>query len=955
MSRLSFVRFARFAFVAAALVGAAPLAAQGVVTGLVTDPSGRPLSGVLVTVEGTTIRAASERGQYRVVNVPAGSRTLTFRYIGYQPVTRQVTVTADQVTTLDVQLTEAVATLQAVEVRAQVAGQASALNQQRTSANITTVIDNELVGRLPDPNMAEALARVPGVAMVRDQGEGRFVQIRGSAPNLNSLSLNGLRVSTPEQNSRQLPMDIIPSDQAGQIQVSKTLTPDLDADAIGGNVNIVTRTARPGQRIANLTMAGGQNQLGGGALVNLGGNFGQRFGPDDRFGLMVGGTYYRNDRASQNFEGDWCSQTRNCGAPTDPSYTSLDVPNLWELRDYPQINRLRQGLNATLDYALANGGKVFLRGTFNQFSDDEIRFRTRFRFRDGSGSRFTIVTPDSGTTTGSRIDRDVRLRKVTQDIYTAQFGSEHVFGSGKALDWAVGTSRARENRPGVLTMAFRMDTARSLAYNFADPDRPRVYMVTGLFDAPGEYLFNSLVREVRVTRDDDLSGKLNYSMPITVGSASGTLKAGVSARLKDRGNALNQTAFTNALGANSLGATRQTLFRALVSDPRPRSVFDGDYSMGRHLDPALVQTFIGANPGAFTVNQLNTATASAGGTYDVGEDVYAGYVMATLDYGNVQVVPGVRYEATRVNNTAKAVSIANNVATIRDTTASASYGNVFPSVNATWRLDELTNVKAAVTTSLVRPQFRDMVPYVNVQAGQQTASIGNPALKATTATAGDLMFERYFRSVGFVGAGAFYKRLSDFTYETARPRTDADGDLGPDAQQVLQIVNGGTATLYGFEIAWQQTLGFLGGPFRYLGINANYTYTQSDAEIPGRGREGETTPLPEQTGNAGNLGLFLDKGRLSLRVGANYNGDFVSTINAITPEADTRTRSRLQVDASGSYTVRPGVKVFGEFINLTNTPLRAYVGNRLNRGGGGDDPSFEFYKAWGMMGVRIER
>lgn len=937
----------------APLLLAGPLAAQGVVSGTVTDATGRPLSGVLVLVEGTAIRTATQGGEFRAVNVPVGAQKVTFRYIGFQPVTQAVTVQRGATTRVTVQLKEAVTALAAIEVRSQVAGQASAINQQRTASSIASVIDNELVGRLPDPNLAEALARVPGIAMVRDQGEGRFVQIRGTSADLNSMSLNGMRVSTPEQNSRQLPMDIIPSDQAGQIQVSKTLTPDMDADAIGGNVNLVTRTARAGQTLFNATAAGGQNQLGGGGLLNLGLNAGKRFGASQKFGAMVGGTWYQNGRASQNVEGDWCSQTRNCGVA--PSLASLDAPNLFELRDYPQVDRLRAGVNATLDYLLGGNSKLYLRATYNRFSDDEIRARTRFGFNGGSTSRWTPVSADSGTVTNARLTRDVRLREVIQDIVTAQLGGEHFFGGGGALDWMVGTSRATEARPDVLTLAFRQ-SGMTLAYNFADANRPRASVVTGSYDDPARFPYNSLVREVRDTRDEDVSAKVNGSLPVRLGAFTGTVKGGLSARVKERSNTLRQTTFTSALGTNSLGATGATLMSALTTETAGRTIFGGDYQFGRMFDPAKMREFIAANPGAFTVSQLTSDVASAGGTYAVGEDVYAAYLMATLDAGALRLVPGVRVEATRVANTAKVVTL-NTAGTalarpIADTTGAASYANVFPSINATWRVDEYTQVKGAVTTALVRPQFRDMTPYVNIQAGQQTVTVGNPALKATTALNYDLMVERYFRSVGFVAAGAFLKDLTNFIYPTARARQPGE-ELGPDATQVIQPVNGPTARLYGFEVAWQQNLTFLPGALAGLGINANYTYTTSSAKIPGLGREGVTTPLPGQTGNAGNVGLFYDRGPLSLRVGANYSGAFLSTINAQSPDGDTRTRERLQVDASGSYELRPGVKLFGEFINLTNTPLRAYVGDRLTRGGGGDDPSFEFYRPWGMIGVKI--
>ncbi len=917
-----------------------------------TDPAGRPIGGVSVVVDSGVVRAATLRdGSYRLVRVPTGSRALTFRYIGLQEARKNVTVSSDTPATINMQMRQAVTTLATITVQSQVAGQAAALNQQRTSGTITSVIDNELAGRLPDPNLAEALARVPGVAMIRDQGEGRFVQIRGTAADLNSMSIDGMRVATPEQSSRQLTMDVIPSDQAAAIQVSKTLSADMDADAIGGNVNIVTRTARAGQPLLNATLAGGRNQLGGGGLANIALNAGRRFGQAQRFGAIIGGTYYRNDRASQNFEGTWCSQDRDCGPAGSASQTSLDAPRLWELRDYPQVNRLRQGTNGTLDYLLGDQGRLFLRGTWNRFSDDEIRFRTRYGFRGGGGSRWTMVTPDSGSVTAARLDRDMRLREVIQDIGTFQFGGAYAFSSGRTVDWSVGTSIAGEDRPDVRTIVFRQ-TGMTLAYNFADDDRPKAYVVTGSFDDPTRFAFNSFTREVRKTRDQDLNARLSAAFPVHLGRWAGTIGVGAAARLKDRENRLTQTVSTSALGANSLNATGATLHSLLVASATGRSTFGGDYNMGRSMDASRAADFLAGNRGAFTTDVLASTLASAGGSYSVGEDVYAGYVMATLDAGSLRLIPGVRVEATRVNNTANRVTVSGATATVAEVTGSSDYVNLFPSLNATWRFDDFTNLRAAVTTSIVRPQFADMAPYVNITVGQPTAAIGNPDLDATRALAYDLMLERYFRSVGFVSAGVFYKSLDDFIYPTSRARR-ADEQLGPDATLVTQPVNGPSASIRGFEVAWQQNLSFLPGVLGGLGVNANYTYTRSKSTIPNRG--GADSKLPGQTGNAGNIGVFFDRGPVSLRAGGNYSGEFLSTINPQSPEGDTRTRSRFQVDASGALRLANGIRLFGEFINLTNTPLRATVGDRNNRGGGGDDPSWEFYRPWGMVGIRIDR
>ncbi len=943
---------ARAKFLAAAvlfLARSTPLAAQaatGTIGGSVTDASGRPLGGVLIMLDNARGGIATERdGTYRLTRVAVGAHRVTYRYIGFAPQTMTVAVRAGETATQNVKMATATNSLAAVLVTGQVAGQAAALNQQRAAGNVSTVIDNELVGRLPDPNLAEALARAPGVAVVRDQGEGRFVQIRGTAGELNSMSLNGLRIATPEQSTRQLPMDLIPSDQAAAIQVSKTLTPDMDADAIGGNVNVVTRTARANRPLANFTAAGGQNGLGGGGLLNLGTNLGKRFGASQKFGAMFGATYYRNDRASQNIEGDWCSQSRNCGIA--PSLTSLDAPNLFELRDYPQVNRLRQGANGTLDYMLGNNSKLFLRGTYNSFSDDELRFRTRFGFRGGSGARWTQVSPDSGTVTGARMDRDARIRKVTQEIITAQLGGEHFASNGLAFDWALGTSRASEERPDVRTIAFRQ-TGMTLAYNFADPERPRANVVVGSFDDPTRFNFNSLNREVRNTKDEDLSAKLNLSVPVSIG----TIRMGFAARLKDRTNVLDTKVYTSAVGTNSAGATTATLFSNLVTETAGRTTFGGDYQFGRTLNTDRAATFIAGNLGAFTLDPTNSTLTSQGGTYSVGEDVLAGYVMGTFDFGPLRLIPGMRVEQTSTDNTAARVTQNGTAVVVTPVTGSTNYTNAFPSINATYRLDELTNIRAAFTTALVRPQFRDMAPYVNIVVGQQTASIGNPDLLATTAIAYDLMVERYFKGIGFAAAGAFYKDLSNYIFATSRPRLP-DEQLGPDAILVTQPQNGPKAKLYGFELAWQQNLTFLPGVLRGFGLNANYTYTKSEANIPSR--PGTTSQLPGQTGNAGNLGVFYDRGRVSLRVGGNFSGEFLSTINPVTPEGDTRTRSRLQWDASGSVQLARGVKFFAEGINLTNTPLRATVGNRDNRGGGGDDPSYEFYRPWGMAGFRIER
>src|SRR5262245_29336403 len=174
-----------------------PLAAQnpsGTLAGTVTNKSGRAMAGVVVQVSSPSISASTNTsGQFRVGRLAPGRHQVQFRYLGYSPVTREVDVAADKVTSLDAVLEEVATQLKTVRISGQLAGQAAALNQQRTAVNISSVVDNQMVGRLPDQNLAEAVQRLPGVAIDRDQGEGRYVQIRGMRQDLNSLSINGER------------------------------------------------------------------------------------------------------------------------------------------------------------------------------------------------------------------------------------------------------------------------------------------------------------------------------------------------------------------------------------------------------------------------------------------------------------------------------------------------------------------------------------------------------------------------------------------------------------------------------------------------------------------------------------------------------------------------------------------------------------------------------------------
>jgi TonB-dependent receptor len=323
--------------------------------------------------------------------------------------------------------------------------------------------------------------------------------------------------------------------------------------------------------------------------------------------------------------------------------------------------------------------------------------------------------------------------------------------------------------------------------------------------------------------------------------------------------------------------------------------------------------------------------------------------MATIDAGRMRWIVGARLENTDQDITGNLVKLAGTTVTITPQTTSKNYANLLPSVSGKFTLDDQTVIRGAITTSLVRPNFNQLPPSVNIPDGNGvTASLGNPELKPIRALNLDLMVEHYFRSVGFFSAGVFHKDLSDYIFASQRAATAADG-LGTTVTNVSQPLNAEKGTLDGIELAWQQNLSELPGLLSGLGFNANYTLTTSSTSLPGRS-DGTKARLPGQAGNAANLGLFYDYARLQLKLGYNFSDKYLEVVGA-SSLTDIYVAARGQLDFSGSVQLASQAKLFFETNNLTNQPLRRYEG-RPERSW---QPGNEYYRSWGMVGIRISR
>ena len=341
-------------------------------TGRVLDEANLPLAGATISLDETPLDVTDQDGYFNLLDLPPGNHQLRVSYIGFTDHVHTVSVQAGETKELDIQLTPGVE-LATVAIISQLRGQARALSQQQSAINVTNVIAADQIGRFPDQNIGDALKRVSGINVQYDQGEARFANIRGTAPQLNAVTINGERIPSAEAEVRSIQLDLIPSDMIQAVEVNKALTPDMDADAIGGSVNLVTRAA-PYERRVSGTLGAGYNFLAGEPTFNGSLIYGERFA-GGKLGLIVSGSYFDNTLGSDNVEAEWGYEDANDNGRFDAG--EPEQPEEIQIRQY-YLQRIRQSYSLGLDYKIDANHTLFLRGIYNRRKDWENRYRSVF-------------------------------------------------------------------------------------------------------------------------------------------------------------------------------------------------------------------------------------------------------------------------------------------------------------------------------------------------------------------------------------------------------------------------------------------------------------------------------------------------------------------------------------------------------------------------------------------------
>ena len=925
------------------LIPAGAQEGRGTISGAVKDTNGGVLVGALVELQPTGKRVVSDdQGQFRILDVTPGEYTLTVSYVGFSPFSTSVTVAAGQVANPDVTLKVASETDQVIVSAERLQGETEAINIERTADDIVQVLPLKVIQSLPNTNIADAVGRLPSVTLERDEGEGKYVSIRGTEPRLSNVTINGVNVPSPENNVRNIKLDVIPAALVDRIEVYKTLSANQDADAIGGSINLVTKTASEKPSIS-LEGTGGYTPIQNGRwLDSFNGSIGRRFGESKKLGLMFGATYDWNGRGIDDVEPDQTTGQLSNG-------TNIAFVDKYDTREY-QYYRTRYGFDAGLDYHLGAGSTAYLKGLYSDFHDFGSTYVYSYRGGNPLTQSGSITNLDN---TGSMRYREY-IRRPDQQIFSFSTGARHDLTSTLiTYEFAVSRSHQYGGFPttyfnnGPAGVAFNMDTT--------DPLRPK-YQVVGnapIFD-PTQYFMTQQEFIDSHTAELSLQGAASVARRYTAGSYLGTFELGFKIRNSHKDN-LSNNPYWNA--PSSTLALSQVL--GTFTNP---NYYDKSYPLGPLSDYDKILKLVYSNFSAFTfdpsTNHLNNDAADYNGT----ERVTAGYLMNSISFGKSRVLTGVRFEATNETYTANQVNAPGGA--WHDTTpvsGSGTYLNVLPSVQWQYMLTSNTNIRTSYDMAISRPNFSDLVPsqQVDRNASPQTLVRGNPELKATSAHNFDVLVEHFFQPLGILQAGFFYKRLSNPIYPTTSTLPHSDPNF-PDFQ-VQESINGPNAHITGFEAAWEQRLSFLPGLLNGLGVAANYSYTTSQVSFPTGFNGGRTDhpALQRQAPNTWNLGATYDKGRFSMRFGVSHNDTNIYFYNYQTagsdndpilglkgPTGDIYLYAHTQYDIQGSYRMYKGLQLVVSGLNLSNEVFGFYQGSPIY------PVQREFYKPSVIFGMR---
>lgn len=885
---------------------------SGTLTGVVADAQGGVLPGASVVAVYVPTGTRSETitradGRYVLTGLrPGGPFTVTVSMPGFQEVSAELTVAAGdeqrQNFTLAIAgVSEALTVRAATEI---------ARDRKRAAPSISDVVSADAVGRFPDANAAEALRRIPGVSLEIDQGEGRFVVVRGIDASLNNVTLNGQIIGTPaEFGTRGVSMDSVPADLISRLEVTKAVTPDMDANAIGGTVNIVTLGAfdRPDGLFSG-SLRTGYNDLSGRSPFSASASYGRLLDATGRWGIALGGSFSQRRYDSQLYR-------ISSGAWADFNGSFVPQTQAHFLYD---VDRRRQGLNAALAFRPASGHELGLRLNHNLFRDIEGRQQVEFDFTRGT---LSDQTPTSGRFSAGRAAREYRDYEQEHTINAAMLSGGHLTG-GWLADWRAGFSRGQRDTPRRADWEFRSGAnAFPNTYDVSDPTRPIVTPSANYYTGDA-YPFRRVRFRTDLEREDVLTAEGSAQRDVAIGARRSSWKAGAKVvsreKSQDRENQ-NYTGSGFSLGDSGLGGTG------------PDDFFEGLAPYGPTLNLQALQQFFSANPGRFTFDALGTLANSLAQDFDADETVAAGFLMGQLDFERANVIAGVRVERTSGSYYANELLYDDGdfTGSVRPATGETSYTDVLPGVHVNLFPRQNVVVRMAWTNTIGRPSYADLVPISeldDVDNGDGTftggLSTGNSGLKPYESMNVDASVEFYLGS-GLVAVAPFYKRIDNpiYGFSTIEENLTYNGRVY-DRLGISRPENADRGRIAGVELTYQNYFTFLPAPFDGFGVNVNYTATDSSVTVFGRNDE---LPFFKQSDHIGNVALLYEKFGVAAQASVSFQSPSLGSVGA-NADRDGYDDAYHVVDLKISAPIARGLRALVEASNITDQHRLVYAG-----------------------------
>lgn len=833
--------------------------------------------------------------------------------------------------------------LEEITVTAQRTTIEQAREAQFEAPNLVDIATFEEIRKLPDTSVAEAVRRVPGISLETDEGEGRYVNIRGFDADLNSTTFGGLRLpptnnASPFGGYRAVTLDSIPIGLVGALTVTKSNLPSQDAEALGGTIEITPKTApASGAPFVQGNAGSGYEPLRGTGIFDFAVTAGGRFGgpgqpsgsnvsaySDRPFSIVATVSYNENRRGIDDVEPAYFN---------DGVHPYSAINNIQQ-RDY-ELHRKRHGYGLDLGYQRNADSSYYLRAFDAGYTESYLR-------------QFLNLNPDGNTAAlgsgltdtlagGSAIQKALRDEKETSRDLVIVAGGKSAFGDNK-LDFRVGYTKGSWHKAYDYNSAFNYAGPTSnptISYTPTNPGNTPAYTITGAsYLDPANFLLSGFANSTAYNYDKELSFATNLQVPVHWGAhESESLQLGASARLRHK-------------LTSSQPYSYPTLPSLLLSDAASggnETYYASRYQNGVDIRPGYLQTLLGSG----TIAPADT-TSSLQQFLDAKENVYALYGQYQLTAGAFGLIGGARVEQTRDSSNAYSAGVdANGVPFANPVSASHSYTNLFPGLQLRYQLDPDLLVRATWSSTIARPGFNQANAALSIDLGAGIVTTGNPYLRPATSSSFDLSIEKYLSSAGIFSIGVFDKEISHYIVANVLPnQTLPNVGLYPGNSLLLKIftyTNAGSSRARGIEFNWEQRFRDLPGLFSGLGIGANYTLVDSRFEI----RPGENSPLPSTSKNTWNASLFYEKERLSIRLAAYSVSADLFGIGG-DRSGDVYNGRRTSMDFGSSYEFTEHFTVYAEAKNLLNTPHVFYQGWQ-------DRPiQREFYGQDYLVGLRFD-